>query len=157
MADFHQMVVHDVCQVIGRQIVGRLIEHFVVENIGVDFHLATDKVLYIDIHVRLHFESNDILLASCDACIHFLLAESERVAHLLTSAGIVLEVGNLSTLSLQLLRSIKCDIGIARSEKLVHILVVDLAALALAIWAVIALAVRSILADTFVDLNAEPC
>ena len=49
------MVVHDIGEVVGRQVVCGFVEHLVVEDIGVDDHFATDKVvdMYIDVWLYL--------------------------------------------------------------------------------------------------------
>jgi hypothetical protein len=156
MADLHQVVVHNVGKVVSRQVISRLVENLVVKDIRVDNHFATDEIMDVYVDIWFYLETNYILLASSNTSIYLLLAEGEGVDHLLAGAGIVLEVSYFCTFGFELLWGVKGNICVARSEELVHILVVDLAALTLTVWAMVAFAIWSVLADTLVDLNAKP-
>ena len=77
----HQVVVNNVGQVICRKVVGRLIQHLVIENRRVNGHLATKQVVDHNVVVRLDFEAHHILFAGIDKCLHLVGAHCERVAH----------------------------------------------------------------------------
>ena len=151
VSNLHKVVVDDVCQVIGRQLVGTLVEHLVVENVALYLHVTTNHVVDMHLDARLNHEANHILLAVVDATLHFLLRESERVGHLHTCLGVVLEVLNLSTLCLKLLGRIESDVSLAVGKKLVDIFLIYGATLALTIRAVVATERHSL-----VKLDTEP-
>ena len=151
VSNLHKVVVNDICQVISGQFVGALVEHLVVENVALDLHIATNHVVYMHFNARLNHETHHILLAVVDATFYFLLRESERVGHLHTCLGIVLEVLNLRTLCFKLLGSIECYVSLAVGKELVDIFLIYGATLALTIRAVIATERNS-----FVKLDTEP-
>ena len=78
MRNLHQVVIDDVGQVIGRQLVGRFVEHLVVERRGVDLHMATDQVVHLDHLTHGHLETNYPLVAACNARLDLLLRKTER-------------------------------------------------------------------------------
>ena len=82
VADFHQVVVHNVGQVIGGQFVGTLEEHLVVKYVALDDNLAADDVEHMDVLARLHQEADHILLSVLYQLVHLGLGQRERVAHL---------------------------------------------------------------------------
>ena len=151
VSNLHKVVVDDICQVIGRQLVGTLVEHLVVENVALYLHVATNHVVNMHLDARLNHEANHILLAVVDATLHFLLRESERVGHLCTCLGVVLEVLNLGTLCLKLLWSVESNVSLAVGKKLVDIFLINGATLALTIRAVLATERHSL-----VKLDTEP-
>ena len=151
VSNLHKVVVNDVCQVIGGQFVGALVEHFVIENVTLDLHIATNHVVNMHFDTRFNHETHYILLTVVDATLHFFLRESKRVGHLHTCLGIVLEVLNLRTLSLKLLRSVECYVSLAVGKKLVDIFLIYGATLTLTIRAVVATERNS-----FVKLDTEP-
>jgi hypothetical protein len=53
MANLHQMVIHNIGEVIGWQIVSRFIQHLIIEDIRVDDYFSTDKVMHMYIHMRI--------------------------------------------------------------------------------------------------------
>ena len=151
MGDLHQVVVDNVCQVVGRQLVGTLEEHLVVDDVGLHTHLAANEVVDKYLAARLNTETHDILVTGSHQRVDFLLGQRQRVAHLTTGVGVVLEVLYLCTFLFQLLGRIKSDVGLAGVEQLLHILLIDVAALALAI--------RSFVAtkrDSLVELDTQP-
>ena len=151
MADFHQMVVDDVGQMIGGQLVGTLVEHLVVKDVALDDHLSSDEVVDVHLAAGLDEEAHDILAAVGDEFVYFLLRHRQRVAHQHTGVGVVLEVLYFLTFLLQLLRCVEGDIGLALVEQLVDILLIDGATLTLAVGTLVAAE-----ADAFVELDAEP-
>ena len=100
VADLHEMVIDDIRQVIRRQVVCGFIEHFVVKDITIDHYLAADEVMYMHVLIRLYFESHDVFLSFVQQRFYLLCTHRQRVAHLHTRAGIVLEVRNLRALCL---------------------------------------------------------
>ena len=151
VGNLHQVVIDDVRQMVGGQLVGTLIEHLVVEDVALHAHLATDKVVDQHLASRLNLETHDILLAIGYQLVDLLLGQGQRVAHLTAGVGVVLEVLYLATLGLQLLGRVKGDICLVIIQQLLHILLINIAALALAIRAFVATE-----ADTLVKLDAEP-
>ena len=165
------MVVNDIGQMVGWEVVSRLVEHFVVENTGVDDHLATDEVVNVHVFVGLNLKTNNVFVAPCDACIYLFFAECEGVHHLHAGAGIVLEIADLVAFGFEFFRGIKRNICVSAIEELIHILMVDFSALRLTIRAVrtrlhgqslfglLPFAGRTfcgLTTDTFIDTNAKP-
>ena len=151
VCDFHEVVVHDIGQVVSGQLVRTLVEHLVVQDSRVDLHVTTDHVVHVNIFAWLDFEAHHILCASGNQGLHLVGRHSERVAHLATSGCVVLEVFLFSTLSVQFLGSIECDVSLVLSQELVYIFFVDFAAFALAVWPLVASVTYA-----FVKLDAEP-
>ena len=167
----HQMVVNDIGQMVGWEVVSRLIEHLVVEDIGVDDNLTSDEVVNVHVFIGLNLKANDIFVASCDACIHLFFAECEGVNHLRAGAGIVLEIADFITLGFEFFGGVKSNVSMSAIEELIYILMVDFSALRLTIrpvrtclhgqsfFGLLPLACRAfcgLATDTFVDTNAEP-
>ena len=59
----HQMVVYDVGQMVGRQFVGTLVKHLIVENGRVDDHIAANHVVHMYVLARLYLEADNVLPA----------------------------------------------------------------------------------------------
>ena len=89
-------------------------------------------------HSRFYLESHHILVALGYKSFNLLLGKSERVAHLHSSARIILEILYLTALGLQFLGSVECYIRLAGIEQLVHIFLVDVATFALSVRPVVA-------------------
>ena len=147
----HQVVVHNVGEMVSWKLVGTLVEHLVVEDTAVDANLATNDVVHDDVAARLNQEANHILLAFRDELLDLFFGESQRVAHLHSCACIVLEVLYLSTFRIEFFGRIKGDVGLPVVEKLLNILLIYIATLALAIRPMIAAE-----AHALVELDAEP-
>ena len=147
----HQVVVHDVGQVVCGQFVGALVEHLVVYDVALDAHLAAYDVVDEHLASRLHAEAHHVLRPLGHEPLHFLLGHGERVAHREARVGVVLEVLHLLALGLQLLGRVERHVCLALVEQLAHVLLVYVAALALAVWAVVASE-----GHAFVELDAEP-
>ena len=138
MGHFHQMVVHDVGQMIGRQIVCRLIQHLVIDNTGVNGHIATDDVIHVHILAGRHLKTHDILSPGGQQSIHLLLAHGQGVTHGHTRGGIVLEILDFSTFGIELLRSVESQIGVPLVQQLLHIATVNVATLRLTVGTLVA-------------------
>ena len=100
VGDLHQMVIHDIRQMIGGQLIGTLIEHLVVKNVTLHAHLTTDEVVDQHLLSCLDLKANHILLAIGNQLIHLFLGKGQRIAHLTAGVAVVLEVLYLCTLSL---------------------------------------------------------
>ena len=138
MRDFHEVVVDDVRQMVGRQLVGTLVEHLVVADVALDTHLTTDEVVDENFLTSLHLEADDILMAGSNQRVDLFLRKGQRVAHLLARVAVVLEVLYLSTLLFQLLRGIEGNVGLVVVQQLLDIFLIDVATLALAIGTLVA-------------------
>ena len=147
----HEMVVHDIGQVIGGQVVGALVEHLVVENRGIDGHLAAQQVVHLHVASRLYQESHHVWCAGSHEGLHLPGGKRQGVAHLQAGRRVILEVGSGRAGSLKLGGGVESYVGFPRIEQLLHMGAVDVAALALLVGAV-----GATLAHTLVDLYAEP-
>ena len=148
---FHQMVIHNVGQVISRQFVGTLVQYLIVQNRRIHNHLATNDVMNMYFFIRFNQETNHILLSFGDQSIHFLLRQGQGITHPHTGRGIVLEIGHLAALGIQFFRSIESNVSLTGIQQLLHILLVDVTAFRLAVRTIV-----SSKAHTLVELDAEP-
>ena len=73
--DAHQMVVDDISQMIGRQIVCALVEHLVIEDGAIEGHASTDHIIDLDLYIRRDEEADDILRTAGDERIDLLARE----------------------------------------------------------------------------------
>ena len=151
VGNFHQMVIHNICQVIGRQFVRRFVKHLIVKDRRVYHDLATYQVVHMHIFVRLYLETDHILPAFGNQRVHFLFGHRQRITHLHARRSVILEIGNLRTLGFQLLRSIESDICLAGIQQHLYILLVYVAAFRLTVRTMF-----STKADTLVKRNAQP-
>ena len=151
MGNLHEVVVDDVSQMVCRQLVSTLVKHLVVDDVALDTHLATDKVVDQHLLSGLNLEADNVLVAGSNQRIDLFLREGQRVAHLATCVAIVLKVLNLGTLCLQLLRRIESDVSLVVVEQLLHVLLIDVATLALTVGTFVATK-----ADALVELDAQP-
>ena len=149
--DFHQVVVHDVCEVICRQFVGTLIEHFVVDDVALYHHFATYHVIHMHLYTRLYLETHHILLSVGNALLAFFRSHGERVGHLQACVGVVLEVCYLATFLLQFLRSVESYVRRTLFEQDINIFFINIPTLALTVRTVFAAE-----GHAFVELYAEP-
>ena len=134
-----------------RQLIGTLVEHLVVADVAFYTHLATDEVVDQNLLAGLHLEAHHILLTLGYEAVHLLLGQRQRVAHLTAGVTVVLEVLNLGTLLLQLLRGVEGDVCLAVVQQLLHIFLIDVAALALTVGTLVATK-----RHTLVKLDAQP-
>ena len=151
VGDFHEMVVDNVGQMVGGQLIGALVEHFVVENRGIDDHIAANEVVDVHIFAGFDLETHHILIAACNACFHFFGGERERVLHLSARGGIILEIGDAFSSGIQGFGRVEGDVGFAFCEELIDIVLINVATFALAIRTFVAAE-----ANALVKLNAEP-
>ena len=151
MGNLHQMVVNDICQVVGRQFVGTLIKHLIVEDVALDDNIATNHIVYMHLDAWFDLEAYHILLAISDEFFNFCSIHGKRIAHRQTSTSIILEILNLIALSLKFLRSIKSDISLVIVKEHLYILLIYITTLALTVWSMFATE-----GNTFVKLDTEP-
>ena len=149
--DFHEMVVDDVGQVVGGQVVGALVKHLVVENGGVDGHLAAHQVVDHDVLAGLYLDADHVLVAATDALADFLFAEGQGVGHAHARGGVVLEVGGYGAGGVELLGGVEGYVGAAVVYELRGVFAVDVAAFALAVGRV-----RAAVGHALVEADAEP-
>ena len=135
--DLHQVVVHDVGQVVGGQFIGPFPQHFVVQGVGVHFHVAADEVVHLDDAVFRHLEANGPVRGLFQQALDFGLGQSEGIAQFLAGGGVVHEgvalgLGGGAAL-IEVVCAVKGVIGPAGGHQLLGILPIDGAALALAV------------------------
>ena len=151
VGDAHQMVVDDVRQMVGRQVVSTLVEHLVIEDGAIEGHATTDHIVDLYLYVGRDEEANDILRTACDESVDLLTWQDERIAHRGAGRSVVLEVRYRFTLLLQFLGRVEGDISLTRIEELLDVLAVDITALALTIGAAV-----PTIAHAFVEADTEP-
>ena len=80
LGDLHQVVVHDVGEVVGREFVGPLPEDLVVQRGGVDLDVAADQVVHLHDAPFGHQEADGPVGALRQQALHLLFGEGQRVA-----------------------------------------------------------------------------
>ena len=133
------------------QLVGTLVEYLIVEDVGLDAHLTTNQVVHQHLLSAFNLEAHHILLTVGNQLLHFLLRQSQRVTHLAARVTVVLEILDLSALSLQFLWRVEGDIGLVGIQQLLHIFLIDVATLTLTVGTLVATK-----RDTLVELDAQP-
>src|SRR5574344_250801 len=98
-----------------------------------------------------YLETDDILLTIGYQFVNFLFRQSQRVTHLHTRRGIILEILYLVTFSIQFRRSVKRDICLIFIKQLLDIFFVNVPSLALAVRSTF-----STERNAFVKLNSQP-
>ena len=105
----------------------------------------------MDVLVRLDLHADHVLLAVGDPPFHFLFGKGQRIGHVETRRGVVLEIGDGFPFLLQLGGRVERDVGVSRFQKLGDMFLVNVAPLALAIGPVFAPE-----ADALVEPDAQP-
>ncbi len=153
--DLHQVVVHDIGQVIGGKPVRRLIKHLVVERGGVHRHIAANEVVHADLLVFRHHEADHPLVAPLDAGTHLFRRQRQRSgklpAHLIVISERFASLLRLRAQPVQCVGGVERIVGMARFDQLQGILQVDFPAFALPVGAV-----RAAFAHPFVGPDAAP-
>ena len=149
--NLHQVVIHNIGQVVCRQLVSTLIQHFVVADITLHTHLTADEVVDKNLLSCLHLKTDNVLIARSNQLLDFLFGEGQRVAHLTACVAVILEVLNLGTLGLQLLRRIESDIRLTGIQQLLYIFFIDVATLALTVGTLVTTE-----RNALVELDAQP-
>lgn len=145
------MVVYDVGKVIGGKLVCAFVEHFVVENSGIDDDISANQVVYMDVFTGFDFETYDILVAACNALLHFFCRKGERVAHIAASGCVVLEVGSGFASCVEFFGRIEGNVRFSFSEELIYVFLVDFSAFALTVGAFVSSETYA-----FIEVDAEP-
>ena len=151
VADFHEMVVHNIGEVVRGQFVRALVEHLVVEYVRHDFHVAANEVVHVHLFARFNLEAHHVGRAFGDEPLGFLFAQRQLVAHAEARVRVVLEVFHLLALCIEFFGRIKRHVGGAAVEQLLYVFLINVAALALPIRAIVAAE-----AHALVKLDAEP-
>ena len=138
--DFHQMIVHDVGQVIGRKLVGGFPEDFVVQGVCLNFHISADEVVHLYGLAFRNLEADGPGVCCLDEFLYLVCREGKGVFQSL-SALVVVDECLLVSLSFspelgEFFCGVKGIVGIAVFHELLGILAVERLALTLAIWGV---------------------
>ena len=117
LCNLHEVVVHDIGEVVSRQFVGSLPEHLVVESVGIHLDMSADKVVHLDDGILGHLEADGPVRCLLQQSLCLLLAEGEGIAELLAGLLVVDEglAGCLCsrTLCVKLLRAVESVVGVA--------------------------------------------
>ena len=151
MGYFHQVVVDNVGKMIGRQLVRTLVKHLVVQDVTFDADIAPNHVVDMDFLSRIDLEADNKLLSVVNQTVHFFLRHRQRVAHLHTCVGVILEVLYLLASGFQLFRCVESNVSLAGIQQLTDVFLVNLTTLTLTVRAVFPTE-----ADTFVELDSQP-
>ena len=151
VGDFHQMIIHDVGQVIGGQFIGTLVQHLVIENLTLYDDFPTDQVLNVNFLTWINLEADHILLSFADQGINFLLRQRQGVAHHATCTGIILEILDFIALGLQLLRGVESNVSLTGCQEFLYIFLIDITTLTLAIGTILATKTHAL-----VELDTQP-
>ena len=111
--NLHQVVINDIGQVVGGQLVGTLVEHLVIADVTLDAHLATDEVIDQDFLSGLHLEAHHVLVAFSHQPFYLFLRKGQRVTHLLAGMAVVLEVLHLLAFLFQFLWRVEGNVCLA--------------------------------------------
>ena len=154
MADFHQMVIDDVGQVVGRHTVA-LEQDLVVQGVGLHFHLAANQVVHDDFAVFRNHETHRVRRAVGHQFFDFFFTHCQAVAQVFARLAIVDEsllVGfGLLAVLVEFLGGVEGDVGAAFGQEFVAVLLVKVFAVALLVGAVFAAHIVA-----FVELDAAP-
>ena len=152
MADKHQMIVDNIGEMVRWQIVGTLVQHFVVKNRRIDLHLPANEIVDHHIAARLDLEPHHILVSLIDKTVHFVGRQRQRIAHRKACRGIILEVGVCRAGGFKFLGSIESYISLSGVKQKLYVLAVYVAALTLLVRAIL-----SPFPHAFVNAYAKPC
>ena len=133
MADLHQVVVHDVSEVVSR--VPIVLQDDLVVNL---FVIKDDFAMHDVLERRLalgYFHSNDVRFSVCFLFLDLLLRVIVQAESVILCLGIFLSA-NLDAHLLQSLRCAEAGISVTVFNKCVDELVVDRQSLALKVWTV---------------------
>ncbi|OPZ78729.1 MAG: hypothetical protein BWY77_01450 [bacterium ADurb.Bin431] len=139
MGDLHEMIIHDIGQVIGR-IAIRLEQHLVIHLLAVKDHMAADLILDLELAPLRNEQADGVGRAVRDRLLDLCGREAQTVAHLHPVGEIVLGIGIPRCLGARahrfdIRRRIKGVVGIPFLEQLLRVTSVGLCALGLKIGA----------------------
>ena len=66
VAYFHQMIINNVSQMIGRKLVSTFVKHFIVQNIALYAYVTTNHVVDMNLLSWFNFETYSILFSLVD-------------------------------------------------------------------------------------------
>ena len=91
VADFHEMVVHNISEVIRRHTI-TFKQDFIVHVVCVYTHPSTNGVFKANLVVSRKLHSNDVRLTSGYFSRHLVLRKGQRIFHVFASDVVVLPV-----------------------------------------------------------------
>ena len=138
--NLHQMVVHDVGQVVGRELVGPFPEDLVIQGIGVHGNMSADQVVHLHDPPLGHLEPDGPMVGLLQQALDLPGGKGEGVPHLqarrrVVDKGLPGRFGFLSA-GVQLLGRVEGVVGPSGLHQLVGVLPVDRPPLALAVGGV---------------------
>ena len=165
LGNLHQMVVYDVCEVVGGQFVSPLPKNLIVQGRGVDLDMAADKVVHLHYPVAGHLEAHGPVRSLLQQARDLFGRKRQRVAQRRPRLVVVDErlaacLGR-SSARRQFLRRIEGIVCPSLSDQLLGISAVDRPALRLPVRGM-GVFLRSdghylaILVDTLVGNDAAP-
>ena len=140
VADGHQVIVHDVGEVVGRQTVS-LDEHVVIQRVAIHLDVAVEHVVEGCLARGRHVLADDIRLARRNAALGLFQADIMQ-ALFVVFVGFALRFGGLAV-SLNFFLGAEAAVRAALFDQLPRVLGVEVAALGLDIRAVIAADIRT--------------
>ena len=140
VADGHQVIVHDVGEVVGRQTVS-LDEHVVIQRVAIHLDVAVEHVVEGRFARGRHVLADDVGLARRDAALGLLKADVVQ-ALFVVFVGFTLGLGGLAV-GLDLFLGAEAAVSAAFFDQLPSELGVEVAALGLDIRAVFAAHIRA--------------
>ena len=140
LGDFHQVVVHDIGQVVCGQLVRSLPQNLVVQGVGVDLDMAADHVVHCHDGILRHLETDGPVGGLLKQPGSFFLAQCQGIAQGETGFLIVGE-GLSAGLScaahrIQLLGGVESVVSVSVRDELLCKSAVDAASLALPVGGV---------------------
>ena len=129
LGDLHQVVIHDVGEMVCGQLVGPFPEHLVVERVGIDFHVPADHVVHDDDPVLGHLEADCPVGGLLEQPLCLLLRKGQGVAHVL-ACRLVVDEGLALALGLcppcgKLVGGVEGVVGLPVIHELLGVLAVD--------------------------------
>ena len=77
MGHFHQMVVHNIGQMVSRKFICRFIKNLVIKNGRVYHYFPTNQVVHMHIFVRLYLETHHVLLTGSNQRVYLFFRKSQ--------------------------------------------------------------------------------
>ena len=137
LSDLHEVVVHDVGEVVCWKLVSPLPEHLVVECVCVYLYMSADEVIHLHDPVLRHLEADSPVCAGLEELLPLCLRHRKGVAKAKTCCLVVDECLtvclHLSALCTKLFSCVECIVCISSGNELLGILAVDRLSLALSV------------------------
>ena len=152
--NLHRVVIHNVGQMVSRHSI-RLIQHLIIQKVGIYHHLSTNQVVDVDVGVFGIFETDHVRCPRLNSCFRLFCTQCQRVDHRHPCGSIVLE-GLLLTFRL-------LAFGIQVFGRVESIICPTVTHKLLSVWLVHRLTLRLFIrtelaadADALVELESEP-